>query len=170
MRLVAGLGNPDRRYRKTRHNIGRVVVDELPESGLESVDVTLLGSDWRPWSETYMNLLGPPLATFMRKNGIPPADLLVIHDELDLPLGQIQLRRGGGSAGHKGVESLIQALGSPDFWRLRLGISTPEQQRREIASEDFVLAPFVASEHEVVDRMLSEAKKAVSDWARDGAS
>lgn len=164
-RLIVGLGNPGGRYEQTRHNLGRVVVDRLIEVG-DSLpeDVELAGTGWKPWASSYMNELGRPLAGYMRRNGMKPEDLLVVYDELDLPLGELQLRRGGGAAGHKGVVSIVSALGTPGFWRLRLGIGTPEQARREIPSEVFVLRPFDGGETDEVGELIEAALLRIRKW------
>lgn len=166
-RLVVGLGNPGGKYENTRHNLGRVLVDRLIESGESRPEgVELAGSGWKPWKDTYMNELGRPLAEYMRKNGVAPENLLVVYDELDLPLGELQLRQGGSTAGHKGVASIISALGTPNFWRLRLGIGTPEQMRREIASELFVLRPFEEMEGGTVEELAAVATAQIQKWLR----
>src|SRR5919108_1747519 len=149
--LVAGLGNPGREYERTRHNAGWLVVDELArrhggtfrskfsgrvgELRLDGLRVALL----KP--ETYMNESGRSLGAAARFFKVAPAQLLVVHDDVDLAEGRLQARRGGGLGGHNGLRSIAQALGSQDFLRLRIGVGRPGRgDRRSVA--DYVLAPF----------------------------
>jgi PTH1 family peptidyl-tRNA hydrolase len=173
--LVVGLGNPGRRHERDRHNIGWMVVDELGrrhgvsfrskfsgrlgETRLDGHRIALL----RP--ETYMNDSGRSIASAVQFFKVPLAALLVVHDEVDLELGRLQARAGGGLAGHNGLRSAARALGSPEFMRLRVGVGRPERgDPRDIA--DFVLAPF--EEHEDPDAIVSRAAEAVEAIARDG--
>jgi PTH1 family peptidyl-tRNA hydrolase len=173
--LVVGLGNPGRRHERDRHNIGWMVVDELGrrhgvsfrskftgrlgETRLDGHRIALL----RP--ETYMNDSGRSIASAVQFFKVPLAALLVVHDEVDLELGRLQARAGGGLAGHNGLRSAARALGSPEFMRLRVGVGRPERgDPRDIA--DFVLAPF--EEHEDRDAIVSRAAEAVEAIARDG--
>ena len=166
MLLVAGLGNPDRKYEITRHNIGRRVVDYLAELP-EASELKLLGSGWKPWQSSYMNELGIPLASYMHKNGTEPSDLLVIHDELDLPFGAIKMGApGSNSAGHKGLESIIRELGNSDFHRIRIGIQTPEQASRVISAEEFVLRPFSADEETKLPELIKQAAELALQWSK----
>jgi peptidyl-tRNA hydrolase, PTH1 family len=166
-RLIVGLGNPGGKYERTRHNLGRRVADRLlaeQQAGRFPTDAIVLGSDWKEGARYYMNELGVPIHEAARREGIGPEGVLVIYDELDLALGRCQLRKGGGSAGHKGVASVMERLGG-DFWRLRLGIGTPEQAKREIPSEAFVLQPFSAAEEEAVAELIEEAVQSARAWA-----
>jgi|Deesub1362A_J573_1020465.scaffolds.fasta_scaffold00311_5 PTH1 family peptidyl-tRNA hydrolase len=168
MWLIAGLGNPGEEYEGTRHNIGFRVIDLLSEKSsinlryktknyiygkglMEGKGIVLL----KPL--TFMNRSGVALSTaFRRFNDID--DILVIHDDLDLPLGVIRIKRGGSSGGHRGVESIIRSLGTGDFIRLRLGIGRSER----LSPERYVLSPFLKSERSDVERMVEEATEAVS--------
>jgi peptidyl-tRNA hydrolase, PTH1 family len=149
--LVVGLGNPGARYAPTRHNIGRRAVEEIAER---------LGGSWRDrWHgrvcetrdgdqrlallvpETFMNESGRSAAPALRFFKLPPERLLVVHDEIDLPLGDIRAKRGGGLAGHNGLRSIVQSIGTQDFLRVRIGIGRPERgDPRPVA--DWVLQPF----------------------------
>lgn len=136
--LIAGLGNPEAKYVGTRHNMGFAVVDELvnrfgltPQSGAKYKCNLWKGRVSGPGEclcaepLTYMNLSGEcvqPLAAWHR---LEPAQILVIHDELDLPAGRMKFKKGGGNAGHNGLKSITQMLGTPDFYRLRVGIGKP---------------------------------------------
>src|SRR5918999_5126412 len=149
--LVAGLGNPGREYERTRHNVGWLVVDELArrpggsfrskfsgrlaETRLDELRLALL----KP--ETYMNESGRSLGAAARFFKVEPASLLVVHDDVDLEPGRLQARVGGGLAGHNGLRSIAQALGSQDFLRLRIGVGRPGRgDPRPVA--DYVLSPF----------------------------
>jgi len=173
--LVAGLGNPGREYAATRHNIGWLVVDELArrhggssrskfsgqlaEVRLEGLRLALL----KP--ETYMNESGRSIGAAVRFFKVDPGSLLVVHDDVDLEEGRLQARLGGGLAGHNGLRSIAQALGSQDFLRLRIGVSRPGRgDRRSVA--DYVLTQFDPAVD--VDALVGRAADAVEATARDG--
>ena len=149
--LVVGLGNPGREYARNRHNVGWMVVDELArrhggswrskfngqlaEIRIDGHKVALL----KP--ETFMNDSGRPIQAALKFFKLEPDAVLVVHDEGDLDLGRLQARLGGGLAGHNGLRSIAQHLGTPDFMRLRVGVGRPERgDSRKLA--DFVLADF----------------------------
>src|SRR5213592_78824 len=153
--LVAGLGNPGREYERTRHNAGWMVLDEvarrhggswrskfsgsLAEVRLGDLRLALL----KP--ETYMNESGRSVGAAARFFKVEPESLLVVHDDVDLEPGRLQARRGGGLAGHNGLRSLAQHLGTQEFLRLRVGVGRPGRgDRRSVA--DWVLAPFAPDE------------------------
>jgi PTH1 family peptidyl-tRNA hydrolase len=173
--LVAGLGNPGREYASTRHNVGWMVVDELArrqdgswrskfsgqlgEVRLDDAKLALL----KP--ETYMNESGKSIAAAARFFKVPVESVLVVHDDVDLDEGRLQARQGGGLAGHNGLRSIAQALGSQDFLRLRIGVGRPGRgDRRSVA--DFVLAPFAPETD--VDGLISRATDAVEAIVHDG--
>lgn len=182
--IVVGLGNPGARYEGTRHNIGFQVIDliaarwgrptfrdkfraelalvEIPgPSSLEKVYLL------KPL--TFMNLSGQsvqPAAAFFKH---APADVLVLHDELDLPLGRVQLKEGGGSGGHNGLKSVTQELGSAEYKRLRLGIGRPPVDFRG-SPADFVLEAFAPSEGPQVESLVSRAADAVELLLKQGSS
>lgn len=174
--LVAGLGNPGREYADTRHNVGFMVVDELARrhgAGFRSkfsarvADLRLHGRRVALLEpQTYMNESGRSVAAAARFYKVPLPSLLVVHDDVDLEVGRLQLRLGGGLAGHNGLRSIVRQLGSPDFLRLRIGVGRPERgDPRPVA--DFVLAPF---EPDVdVDAIVARAADAVETVAADGA-
>ena len=173
--LVAGLGNPGREYERTRHNVGWLVADELArrfggsfrskfsgklaEVRLDDLRLALL----KP--ETYMNDSGRSLGAALRFFKVAPGDLLVVHDDVDLEEGRLQARLGGGLAGHNGLRSIAQALGTAEFLRLRIGVGRPGRgDPRPVA--DYVLSPF---EPEVdVDAFVARAADAVETLAREG--
>jgi peptidyl-tRNA hydrolase, PTH1 family len=173
--LVVGLGNPGRQYERTRHNAGWLVVDELArrhggsyrskfsgqlaELRLGELKLALL----KP--ETFMNDSGRSLAAAARFFKVEPEDTLIVHDDVDLEEGRLQARQGGGLAGHNGLRSIAQALGSQDFLRLRIGVGRPGRgDRRSVA--DFVLTPFEAETD--VDELISRSANAVETMAADG--
>jgi len=173
--LVAGLGNPGREYERTRHNVGFMVADELArrhggsfrskfsgrlaEVRLDSLRLALLEP------ETYMNESGRSVGAAARFFGIEPQGLLVVHDDVDLEPGRLQARRGGGLAGHNGLRSITQHVGSQDFLRLRIGVGRPERgDHRPVA--DFVLSEFDPDVD--VGAMLQRAADAVETLAREG--
>jgi PTH1 family peptidyl-tRNA hydrolase len=173
--FVAGLGNPGRQYERTRHNAGWLVVDELArrhdgswrskfsgslaEVRLGELRLGLL----KP--ETYMNESGRSVAAAARFFKVEPGSLLVVHDDVDLEPERLQARRGGGLAGHNGLRSLAQHLGTQDFLRLRIGVGRPGRGDRRSIS-DWVLSPFEPEED--VETLVSRAADAVETIAEDG--
>ena len=173
--LVAGLGNPGREYARTRHNVGWLVVDELARrlgasfrSKFSGAVAEVRAADDRIAllkPETYMNESGRSIAAAVRFFKLPPSKLLVIHDDVDLEPGRLQARRGGGLAGHNGLRSIAQALGTQDFLRLRIGVGRPARGDRRPVS-DYVLSPF---EPEVdVDALVAHAADAVETLMAEG--
>jgi len=173
--LVAGLGNPGREYATTRHNAGWMVLDELARrqggswrskfSG-QLAEIRLDGARFalvKP--ETYMNESGRSIAAAARFFKTPVESVLVVHDDVDLEEGRLQARLGGGLAGHNGLRSIAQALGSQEFVRLRVGVGRPGRgDRRSVA--DYVLASF---ERETdVDALVARSADAVETVVRDG--
>ena len=174
--LIAGLGNPGREYRENRHNIGFMAVDALSRElsiPINRVQAkALVGSGTalgrrvilaKP--QTYMNLSGQAVGTLVRYYKLPLTNFMVIHDDLDLPLGTIRLRPKGSSGGQKGLGSTIDSLGSQDFPRLRLGIGRPPG-RMEAA--DYVLEDFSPAEKKVVEAVLERAVQAVHAFIEQG--
>jgi peptidyl-tRNA hydrolase, PTH1 family len=173
--LVVGLGNPGARYRDTRHNLGRRAVELIADE---------LGGSWRSrWNgrvselrdsderlallvpETFMNESGRSVAPALRFYKLPPERLVVVHDELDLEVGDVRAKRGGGLAGHNGLRSLAEAIGTQDFLRVRIGIGRPERgDRRPVA--DWVLQPFPPGTD--VDRLVRDGADCTLSVLRDG--
>ena len=167
--LIVGLGNPGREYRNTRHNIGFMVIDKLayelncPLTKVQNkaiVGVCKLGDTKvilaKP--QTYMNLSGMSISSLRKFYKIDFPQMLVIHDDVDVPFGQIRMRPGGGSAGQKGVESTIQQLGSKAFPRLRMGIGQPPGR---MDSADYVLQPFDKGDEQFLNEFIARASDAV---------
>ncbi|MCK5798963.1 MAG: aminoacyl-tRNA hydrolase [Deltaproteobacteria bacterium] len=176
--LLVGLGNPGARYSSTRHNIGFMVIDALADVTDEAKNH--LPNTWKRSSrfkgellsatlsrhpvlflqpETYMNLSGEsvaPLAHFYR---IPVDRILTVHDDVDLELGRLKIKRGGGDGGHRGIRSMAQHLGDPEFIRVRFGVGRPPHPEQEVA--DFVLSDFHGDEIETVEKAIGRAVKAV---------
>lgn len=175
--LVVGLGNPGPDYERTRHNVGFLVADVLAErvgdrfsahkkSGSDLVQARLDGRQVllaKPRS--YMNLSGRPVAALAKFFSVQPADIVVIHDELDLPFGTLRLKLGGGEGGHNGLRSISQALTTKDYLRVRLGIGRPPG-RQDPA--DYVLKPFATTERKELPVLLEEAADAVELLLRAG--
>ncbi len=175
MKVIAGLGNPGDRYRLTRHNVGFRVVDLLADrwgvSGQGRVrDGAALLEVRRPEDRLllvkpmkYMNLSGAPLRAAMRHTDVDAsADLLVVADDIDLPLGRVRLRRSGSAGGHNGLRSIIEALGTDEFQRLRIGVGRSGTAARH------VLATFPPDERELATEMVAVGADAAERWLRDG--
>lgn len=173
--LIAGLGNPGTRYERDRHNVGWMVVDELArrhgatfkskfngrlsETRVGEARVALL----KP--ETYMNESGRSITAAARFFKAAPEEVLVVHDDVDLEVGRLQARLGGGLAGHNGLRSITQSLGTPEFLRLRIGVGRPGRgDPRDVA--DYVLAPFEA--HDDRDAIVARAADAVETLLSEG--
>ena len=173
--LVAGLGNPGREYGRTRHNAGWLVLDELARRHGGSWRSKFSGSllevrfgDARVAllkPETYMNESGRSTGAAARFFKVEPEQVLVVHDDVDLETGRLQARAGGGLAGHNGLRSLAQHLGSQDFLRLRIGVGRPGRgDRRSVA--DWVLSPFAPEDD--AEALVSHAADAVEAIVAEG--
>jgi len=173
--LIVGLGNPGRRYQKNRHNIGFMVADQLAavwQIELNRVQQKAIVGDGRfqeytlilAKPQTYMNLSGDSVGPLARYYRIPTENVLVIYDELDLPMGVLRLRGQGGAGGHNGMRSIIQHLGD-GFPRLRLGIGRPPGQMPPAA---YVLQNFDKEEQLLVTEIIEEAAQAVTTFLADG--
>ena len=177
IRLITGLGNPGREYENTRHNIGFISIDRL-----------LAGLGPRKWVKiekfsslfwtgkyrgahlllhqplTYMNVSGQAVAALMAAYAVQPEELLLIYDDMDLPVGRIRLRQGGGDSGHKGVESILAALNTDRFARLRIGIGKSGENN----GRDYVLDPFTEEERVIIDLVLATVLTAVKTLLHRG--
>ncbi|MDD2472155.1 MAG: aminoacyl-tRNA hydrolase [Dehalococcoidales bacterium] len=179
MNLIIGLGNPGRGYAKTRHNAGFMAADYLAAkhsikistreclshtgSGIiADTPVTLA----KPG--TYMNLSGEAVSRLARKYRVKPQSITVIHDDLDLKPGQIRLRQGGSSAGHKGIESMIHCLGTRDFVRLKIGIGRPEKGSSEDDIVDYVLGELVPDEAKLMQAIMPRINEAIETLLTQG--
>ena len=175
--LVAGLGNPGERYARTRHNVGRMVVEDLAdEAGARFRKVRFLSVETAETrvadervvlsrSTRFMNESGPSFASLAKKQGVEPSRLIAVHDELDIPAGTIRVKLGGGNSGHNGLRSLDQALRSPDYLRVRVGIGRPPG-RKDPA--DFVLQPVGSRDETDLAILVEHAADAVRALITDG--
>ncbi|MEY2730970.1 MAG: hypothetical protein RL584_2096 [Pseudomonadota bacterium] len=179
IRLIVGLGNPGPEYADTRHNAGfwwvdgaaqRLKAQLSPDKAyfgeVARVNSPLPGLSQPVWllkPQTYMNLSGKSVGALARFFKLSPAEILVVHDELDLLPGQVKLKQGGGSAGHNGLKDISAQLGSPQYWRLRLGIGHPGD-RAEVAA--FVLRKPPASERELVEQAVAKSLQALEPFLR----
>ena len=177
MKLIVGLGNPGRLYAHNRHNIGFMCLNHFARThgikfdkkqGLARIGIgEVAGSEVilaRP--QTYMNGSGKSVSRLVKKFGINLNDLLVIHDDLDLPLGKIRIRHGGGAGGHKGAESIINELGSQEFARLRIGTGRPtafesSTETNEADIVAYVLSDFTPSEKQAATEVIPQVSEAI---------
>jgi PTH1 family peptidyl-tRNA hydrolase len=174
-KLIVGLGNPGRKYANNRHNVGFQCLDRLAEAwGLsfsrrkhkallaqgETAGLKVILA--KP--QTFMNLSGEAVERLARFYKVPPKDILVIYDDLDLPVGKIRLRPEGGSGGHKGMKSIIEHLGTNGFCRLRVGIGRPPHGD----PVDYVLGDFAPDERIAIDEARERAVSAVELWLAEG--
>ncbi len=175
--LVAGLGNPGDRYARTRHNLGSRVADGLAVAAgarfrkarfvpVELAEIAI-GDDriWLTRSLRYMNESGPSYASIAKKHDVSPDHVIAVHDEIDIAFGALRIKIGGGTAGHNGLKSLQQALRTPEFVRVRLGVGRPPG-RQEPA--DYVLEPFAKREEPDVALLIEEGEDAVRTLVADG--
>jgi PTH1 family peptidyl-tRNA hydrolase len=182
MKLIVGLGNPGKTYAHNRHNIGFRCLNYFARlhsirfdhrqcrakvgTGEVRGEKLLLAKP-----RTFVNLSGNPVACLVRKHNIPLSDLLIIYDDLDLPLGKIRLRQNGSSGGHKGMNSIISALGSEDFPRIRVGIGRPqaeEQSINEDAIVNYVLSDFSPQEEATIKPVIVKVAEAIDCFLTQG--
>jgi peptidyl-tRNA hydrolase, PTH1 family len=175
--LVAGLGNPGDRYATTRHNVGAMVVDALAATAgerfrkarfvpVETAELTIEGRKvWLAKSLRFMNESGPSYASIAKKHDVSPDHVIAVHDEIDLPFGALKVKIGGSTAGHNGLKSLQQALRTPDFVRVRVGVGRPPG-RQDPA--DYVLQPFAKREEADIAILIDAAAEAVVSLIVDG--
>jgi PTH1 family peptidyl-tRNA hydrolase len=173
-RLIVGLGNPGAEYEDTRHNAGFWLVDRLardlkvslaPQSKFLGL-AARAGDTWLLQPTTFMNRSGHAVAALARFYKIEPEEVLVVHDELDLMPGAIRLKQGGGNGGHNGLKDIQAQLGSPNFWRLRLGIGHPRSLNLKQEVVDFVLHRPRAEEQTEIDKAIDRCLLA---WPRIAA-
>lgn len=177
MRLIVGLGNPGPEYAQTPHNLGFAVIERLAEQArlrtrqhrarslvrrgrLDREEVLLA----QPL--TYMNLSGAAVSALLESEGLTPADLIVVLDDVALPWGSLRIRERGSAGGHKGLESVLVALGTDEFVRVRIGVQPPEGWVGDLA--EYVLAPMSPEQRQVAAEMVAEAAEAVRAILREG--
>lgn len=166
IRLIVGLGNPGAEYEQTRHNAGFWLVDQLARGELRkesrfnalAAKTRIAGGEvWLLEPQTFMNRSGQSVSAIARFFKISPDELLVVHDELDLAPGIAKLKKGGSSGGHNGLKDISAALGTQDYWRLRIGIGHPRELQLKQAVVDFVLHRPRAEEQSLIDRSIGES-------------
>ena len=182
MKLIVGLGNPGKTYAHNRHNVGFRCLNYFArlhsirfnhrqcraKVGIGEVrgEKLLLAKP-----RTFVNLSGDPVACLVHKHGIPLSNLLVIYDDLDLPPGKIRLRQNGGSGGHKGMNSIISALGSEDFPRIRVGIGRPQGEEQSISEDaivNYVLSDFSRQEEAIIKPVIIKVAEAIDYFLSQG--
>ncbi len=176
MKIIVGLGNPGKKYERTRHNAGFLALDEL--AGMLRAEIAqekhhaLIGRARIGAEEailakpqTYMNESGRAVAAILRSAYAEAADLIVLHDELDLALGTVRVKTGGGHGGHNGLRSIIEHIGTADFVRVRIGIGRPEPG---IDPADYVLSPFLSEERQAVPEIMARAAEAAKAIVAEG--
>ncbi len=176
MYLILGLGNPGRRYQFTRHNIGFMVLEKIAAQWEVDLKQKSFDALWNrgkiaginvllAMPQTYMNLSGNAARKLLAYFKMDISNLIVIHDDLDLPFGKLRLKTGGGNAGHKGLKSIVTCLGSADFMRVRLGIGKPSDESR---IEDYVLERFESKEAAELQQIIQLAADAATDIVISG--
>ncbi|MFC2059792.1 aminoacyl-tRNA hydrolase [Chloroflexota bacterium] len=182
MKLVVGLGNPGRGYANNRHNVGFMCLNHFArmhdirfdkKQGKARIGTGDIGGSrvMLAKPQTYMNLSGQSATRLVKKFGVSFDNLVVIQDDLDLPLGKIRIRQGGSSAGHKGIESIISCLGSKDFIRIRVGIGRPITGSNETNEYDvinYVLGDFSPDEGKIVSRVIPGVSEVVLSLLNEG--
>lgn len=190
MKLIVGLGNPGEKFLYTRHNIGFMVVDKFVKEKLSflqtlkawkndkklAADVCKIGDVLIIKPQTYMNLSGLSVSRVSSFYKINPEDIWVVHDDIDLPLGKIRIRKGGASAGHHGIESIIKELGTSDFVRIRLGVGkgkldkphTADHNLHQREIEKFVISPFTEHEAGELKKIIKHAVHALEISISEG--
>ena len=182
MKIIIGLGNPGEKYDNTRHNLGFETLDYLlkkyeplnestweeskkTKSQIKRLSIKKINALLAK-PQTYMNNSGMAVSLLLKYHKVEPEDIVIVHDELDLPLGKIQIRFGGGTAGHNGLESVIKSLGTDKFLRIRMGVGKPIRidgskfdQKRHHSVEQYVLEPFQEQEHHEVRTMIKHVQK-----------
>lgn len=179
MKLICGLGNPGREYERHRHNVGFMVAERVAararaDLSQEKFDARIgqgaLGGERVLFvlPQTYMNLSGTSVGGAARFYKVAPEDVLVVHDELDLPFGRLQLKNGGGAGGHNGLKSILEHYGQDGFARLRFGIGKPEGPGAKERVSGHVLSGFSREEDAELESLLDRAAEMAVTWAEDG--
>ena len=176
MKLVVGLGNPGRKYERTRHNLGFWIIDHIAEGARIMVKKELCHALVGEFSsdgeqvllakpQTYMNRSGEAVKNLLGHFASTPENLVVVYDDLDLPFGRIRIRPEGGAGGHRGMLSIIESLAGAPFYRVRVGIGRPPER---LDPADFVLEPFASDEADRVAELVSRASQSVVFLLREG--
>jgi peptidyl-tRNA hydrolase, PTH1 family len=177
LHLIVGLGNPGTAYAQTRHNVGMWVIERaaarwsirLAKRGVAHRGTGRLGSEFLELAGTldWMNISGPPLKGLLRECSLTADDLILAHDDLDLDLGRLRIKQAGGHGGHNGIKSVIEALGTPQFVRIKIGIGRPAPRQD---SADYVLQSFTSEEIEVLNPCPDRAVDALECLIHRGAA
>ena len=168
MKLIVGLGNPGNEYEKTRHNVGFLVIDRLCRELNVSLDKNKCKANYGIYFNrtdkiiiakpmTYMNLSGQAVKSLMKYYDLDVDDVIVVHDDLDLPLGRLRLRKSGSSGGQKGMGNIIDLLGTKDINRIRIGIAND----KTLDTKDYVLGRFTKEDREIIDAAVDKAAQAI---------
>ena len=168
MKLIVGLGNPGKEYEKTRHNVGFLLIDRLCDELNVTLDKNKCKANYGIYFHkqekiilvkpmTYMNLSGEAVKSLMKYYGLGVEDVIVVHDDLDLPLGKLRLRKSGSSAGQKGMGNIIDLLGTKDINRIRIGIAND----KTLDTKDYVLGRFSKEEKMIMDEAIDKAAEAI---------
>jgi peptidyl-tRNA hydrolase, PTH1 family len=175
--VIAGLGNPGAEYDQTRHNIGYMVIDQLASIfrtrvrtvQCQALTASIQRMEGEPFilakPYTFMNLSGDSISPLLKKLQVPPEKLIVIHDDLDLDCGIVRIKSEGSTAGHKGLKSIAERLGTTNFIRIRLGIGRPYEKEDVV---DYVLSRFRSGEKAMLEQALDTACKMVLDYMDNG--
>ncbi len=169
IKVVAGLGNPGSKYSSTRHNAGFMLLDLfVNDEWSEKKELAFIkkGDVFFVKPLSFMNLSGEPLREFTRFYKIKAEEVLVVHDEIDISLGEIRLKKGGGTAGHNGLKSIVENLGTKEFYRMRLGVGKPQEKRMDVS--DWVLQKFASDEEDKLSEMLYEGKEMLTYFLKEG--
>lgn len=196
MKLIVGLGNPGEKYQKTRHNVGFMIIEQFLKD-FEQVSKTIWNNDaklksdiaeliWQPKHgqaekiilvkpKTYMNNSGLAIQLIVKRYTLDASNIWVVHDDIDLPLGGIKIKFGGGDAGHRGITSIREALGTDKFWRFRMGISHPRQKIQKPHQkfvvkdvEEYVVGKFVGGEWGKAREAIKRGAKAIAMGLEEG--
>ena len=178
MKVIVGLGNPGKKYENTRHNFGFIVLNQLAKKhriDLSEKDASFVYGFGRFCKQkillakptTYMNESGKAISRILNavcKDNLPAEDFIVLHDEIDLPLGQLRIKQGGGDAGHRGLQSITSIIGE-NYFRLRLGVGKPKERK---GAKDYVLDAFLPQEKSLVQKISDTACQAVEELLVQG--
>jgi PTH1 family peptidyl-tRNA hydrolase len=174
MKLIAGLGNPGKEYEKTRHNSGFMAMDRL----CDNLGVALTSEKWNALINTaaidgekvilmkpltYMNASGQAVIQAVNYYHIDPADILIMHDDMDLPVGSVRIRAKGSAGGQRGMKSIIDALGTSEFVRIRIGVGHSDPGNHDMVP-DWVLSPVSKADRDIYEAALKDAAEAAQDW------
>lgn len=180
--LIVGLGNPGPKYFRNRHNVGALAIEMIAKQNSTSLtknkaNVWLGKTNFGSYGvgqgyylaipDTYMNTSGGPVGALTKYYSIPAERIIVIHDELDIPFGQVRVKRGGGEGGHNGLRDISRVLGTKDYVRLRLGIGRPSEH---VTVADYVLSDFPKAKSAEVETMLLKASECVESIVKNGVS